>query len=540
MLAPTIQNDSNMENNTNNNYLKKELYELIKKDESIFDFIQESSLDGMWYWDLENPENEWMNARFWTTLGYNPEEMPHKSSAWQDIINQNDLKIALVNFTKHCENPNHAYDQVVRYKHKNGSNVWIRCRGLAIRNKKNIPIRMLGAHHDITELKNTEQELIFAKQKVEESEKRLIQAQQIAKIGHWELDVETNKLTWSDEIYRIFNLKPQEFEATYEAFLNNIHPEDRKSVDEAYTNSLKTKLPYEIEHRLLLKSGKIKYVSEKCTTEYDKSGHPLRSFGTVLDITIQKEKELALIESELKLKESNTTKDKFFSIISHDLKSPFNSLLGFTDMLVENYDLFDDEERKSIIDSLNTSSKNTYQLLENLLTWSRSQTGIIEFVQEEIEIKLVIKESILLCQAAAENKNIELIESAEDGLMVFADKNMLHTVLRNLISNAIKFTENKGTLIVSAKESKQEGFIEISVSDTGVGIPEDIIDDLFLMDKDVSTPGTENEKGTGLGLILCKEFVEKQGGKIWVESEVGVGSQFIFTLPAVLIENPVS
>ncbi len=140
-------------------YLKKELYELIRTDKSIFDFIQESSFDGLWYWDLENPENEWMNEKFWTVLGYDPAEMPHKSSAWQSIINHDDLKVALDNFTKHCENPNHPYDQIVRYKHKNGSTVWIRCRGLAIRDKKGKPIRMLGAHHDITEHKESTEAL---------------------------------------------------------------------------------------------------------------------------------------------------------------------------------------------------------------------------------------------------------------------------------------------------------------------------------------------------------------------------------------------
>lgn len=154
------------------NYLKKELYELIKTDESIFDFIQEGSLDGLWYWDLENPENEWMNAKFWKVLGYDPDKMPHKSSAWQHIINQEDLKVANENFTKHCENPNHPYDQVVRYTHKDGSTVWIRCRGLAIRDKNGKPIRMLGAHQDISDTKRSEQELSKAKEKAEESELR--------------------------------------------------------------------------------------------------------------------------------------------------------------------------------------------------------------------------------------------------------------------------------------------------------------------------------------------------------------------------------
>lgn len=139
-------------------YLKRELYDLIKRDESIFDFIQEGSLDGLWYWDLEKPENEWMNDRFWKVLGYDPEEMPHLSSAWQGIINQEDLKIATENLNKHLENPDHPYDQEVRYTQKNGSTVWIRCRGVAIRDKFGKPLRMLGAHQDITTIKSKEEE----------------------------------------------------------------------------------------------------------------------------------------------------------------------------------------------------------------------------------------------------------------------------------------------------------------------------------------------------------------------------------------------
>lgn len=140
-------------------YLQKELYDLIQTDRTIFDFIQTGSLDGLWYWDLENPEREWMNARFWETLGFDPCQKKHLASEWQDLIFQEDLKVAIDNFNKHLEDPNHPYDQVVRYKHKDGSTVWIRCRGIAIRNQEGKPLRMLGAHTDITELKQAEEKL---------------------------------------------------------------------------------------------------------------------------------------------------------------------------------------------------------------------------------------------------------------------------------------------------------------------------------------------------------------------------------------------
>jgi len=143
----------------NENYLKNELYNLINNDTSIFEFIQSGSLDGIWYWDLENPEVEWMSPKFWETLGYNPEEKKHLASEWQDIIFLDDLKLATKNFEKHCADPHHPYDQIVRYIHKNGHTIWIRCRGLAIRDRNGKAIRMLGAHTDITDLKSAEKEI---------------------------------------------------------------------------------------------------------------------------------------------------------------------------------------------------------------------------------------------------------------------------------------------------------------------------------------------------------------------------------------------
>ncbi len=137
-------------------YLQVELYELLRSDDSIFDFIQSGSLDGVWYWDIEHPEQEWMSPRFWQTMGYDPSEFPHLSSAWQDIIDKDDLAVAMDNFKRHCENPDYPYDQIVRYRHKDGSTVWIRCRGLAIRDASGRPIRMLGAHSDVTQLKEAE------------------------------------------------------------------------------------------------------------------------------------------------------------------------------------------------------------------------------------------------------------------------------------------------------------------------------------------------------------------------------------------------
>ena len=147
------------------NYLQKELYHLVREDQSIFEFIQQGSLDGLCYWDLEKPENEWMSPQFWATLGYDPQDKKHLASEWQDLIHPDDLKVALDNFHKHCADPHHPYDQIVRYRHKDGSTVWVRCRGIAIRDKAGKPIRMLGAHIDLTAQKNAEQALRESEEK---------------------------------------------------------------------------------------------------------------------------------------------------------------------------------------------------------------------------------------------------------------------------------------------------------------------------------------------------------------------------------------
>jgi len=153
--------------NHEGNYLKSELYNLISEDESIFDFIQESALDGLWYWDLEHPENEWMNPRFWTTLGYDPEEMPHKSAAWQGIINEEDLELAKEKIATHLSDPSVLYDQIIRYRHKNGNTVWIRCRGMAFTDETGKPVRMLGAHNDVSDLKRKEELLLKSNEELE-------------------------------------------------------------------------------------------------------------------------------------------------------------------------------------------------------------------------------------------------------------------------------------------------------------------------------------------------------------------------------------
>lgn len=237
-----------------------------------------------------------------------------------------------------------------------------------------------------------------------------------------------------------------------------------------------------------------------------------------------------LRRSEKELQESNEAKDNFFSIIAHDLKSPFNAILGMLELLTTEYSEFTDQEKHKILMSLRTSATRTIDLLENLLTWAQSQKGLLPFVPEKFDMMELIRENVSLFEPTAKTKRIKLILPVSENVIIYGDRNMINTVIRNLISNAIKFTYPDGDVTIKIdRESSQK--VTVSIIETGCGMTESALKNLFILDKRTTTRGTGNETGTGLGLILSKEFIKKNNGKIWVESKPEKGSTFYFTLP---------
>ena len=281
------------------------------------------------------------------------------------------------------------------------------------------------------------------------------------------------------------------------------------------------------EFRCLDRHGKIRYC-------YLKGGLiPESSFSLIsfLDITERKNAEIALKGSEISLKELNATKDKFFSLIAHDLKSPLGNFRNILEIMLQDYESLNETEKKDMIVEMNKSSKNIYNLLDNLLNWASSQSGRIKFNPEYNDINDVIRKPVFMLSALAEKKNISIVTDLKVKNDVFIDLNMINTVIRNLITNAIKFTNVSGLIKLTSNEI--DDMIEVTISDNGVGMSQEKLANLFRIDVNQSTLGTANEKGTGLGLILCKEFIEKHGGNIWAESEIGNGSTFKFVLPKI-------
>ena len=260
----------------------------------------------------------------------------------------------------------------------------------------------------------------------------------------------------------------------------------------------------------------------------DENGQIIFHEGVMRDITERKISETRLQKYSEELQELNATKDKFFSIIAHDLKTPFHSILGLSEIIKDEAKHLDIETVEQYAGIIHSTSKNTFQLLENLLDWARIQRSQISFKPVSIILKKLVNEVVELMEEKSNSKMITVLNNIPDNQIVSADEDMLKTVLRNLVSNALKFTPVNGKIEIHVVS--KENSIEISVKDTGTGMKQDDISKIFKIGSSFSKRGTENENGTGLGLVLCKEFVEKQGGKIWVESEEGKGSTFTFSI----------
>ena len=276
---------------------------------------------------------------------------------------------------------------------------------------------------------------------------------------------------------------------------------------------------------IYFKDGRVfERISKPIHNEYEQKGR----VWSFLDITDRKRYEEELKYKNKELQKLNTEKDKFFSVLAHDLRSPFNSLLGFTQLLIEDLPTMTEAQIYKIALTMRRSAINLFRLLENLLEWSRIQRGLIAFNPEPRLLMPKVLADTALVMESANKKEITLNYNIPEELEVYADENMLGSILRNLAGNAVKFSPKGGKVTISAKQLHNA--VECSVSDTGIGMNQEMKENLFNIDVNTNRKGTEKEPSTGLGLIICKEFVEKHGGRLWVESEEGKGSTFYFTL----------
>jgi PAS domain S-box-containing protein len=460
-------------------------------------------------------------------LGYSsPEELVERISDMTTQIYA-DPNLRIDQMEKLMKTDGWVHREDVMWRRKDGNLINVDMTGRKVLNPDGSIAYLEGFIEDITEQKKAEMLLRNSEEKY-----RLIT--NYASDVIWVLNLERLKYTFISPsiIYlRGFSVEEAMAQSSDESLTTESAISVRNLIAERiqyFIQDPNKEIFYIDEIQQPCKDGRIIWVEVSTKFKYNNVGE-IEIIGVSRNIDQRKHFEKELQQNAAQLSELNATKDKFFSIIAHDLKSPFNSIMGFSQLLVEQVNLKDYERLGEFAGIILHSSEKAVSLLMNLMEWSRSQTGRMQFNPKRFDLTDFIKEVTLPFDAIAGQKGIVIKRGLPLNVPVFADKAMLGTVLRNLISNAIKFTNPGGGINLSVTVEKEK--LTFSLTDNGIGIPKDAINKIFQFDGNYSTRGTANETGTGLGLILCKEFVEKHNGEIGVESEQGKGSTFRFTLP---------
>lgn len=373
----------------------------------------------------------------------------------------------------------------------------------------------LAILQDITQRKKLDDELRLVKERFDLALKATLD-------GLWDWNILTNEVYFSPYWKLMLGYEDNELINEFATLEKLVHPDDLTRVKKYLSEHLEGKKErFDMEFRMKHKNGSWIDILSRATAFFNEKNLPYRMVGTHVDISERKKSEKQLIEM-------NASKDKLFSIIGHDLRGPFGSIVGLAGSAVERVKAKDFKSIDKLINLIHKSSRQSLDLLDNLLHWAKLQTGRLEFSPENLDVEMSITRAVDFLKSSYSEKNIILYFSIEPSLNFKADRYMLETIVRNLMSNAIKFTDQDGIIRITAKALNDELFV--SIKDTGVGVPKEKLEQLFNLEESFTTPGTQNEKGTGLGLILCKEFVDLHGGKIWAESKEGEGSTFSFTL----------
>ncbi len=347
----------------------------------------------------------------------------------------------------------------------------------------------------------------------------------------WGLDVVTGAVEFHKKKAEMLGFPKERF-THYKDFTDLLHPDDYELAMESMRKNFRgEKKTYDVAYRIKKSDGDYTWFWDiGSVVKRDAEGKPLKAVGFVLDISKQKEDELKLKQTIDELARVNAEKDKFFSIIAHDLRAPISALMQMSGILNEELEDLSDAEKKEFISSLDTASRNVFALLENLLQWARIKRGRVDFSRESLQFSCFVDEVSKVYHEQVRLKELIFETEIEQGLEIFADRNMMSVVMRNLVSNAIKFTPRTGKIKISGS-TLDDGTAVFSVKDSGIGIPASVIDELFRIDSKIKRPGTEGEPSSGLGLLLIKEYVDLHGGTIGVESIEGSGTTFTVRLP---------
>jgi PAS domain S-box-containing protein len=505
-----------LQNITNRKLIENALRESEEKYRNLYESMKDSVITT----DLEGNILD-CNQVCLDMLGYTMEEMknltyqqftPAKWHAFEDQI----LKTQITS-------RGYSDEYEKEYIRKDGSEIPISVRSWLIKDQDGHPSRLWSIIRDITTRKSAEQEL--------QSKSSLLEAQLNATTeGILVIDKQNIRLLINQRFIDLLNIPAHLLAEKEDSMLLNyvvgLTENPQLFLEKVmYLNSHPDEKSYD---EVVFKSGII--VERYSAPILSKDGKNDGRIWTFRDITSRK-----LTEQQIKLKNEelhklNAERDKFYSIIAHDLRGPIGAIMGLSEMMADESQYFSEQERKDLTMEISHSSSNVFNLLEQLLEWSKSEQGLTDFNPQTLVLNDLVTKSAKIVGEQARLKSVDLIVKIPTDLEVFADQNMLQTILRNLISNAIKYTRQGGKVVVTGQAGEDMSTL-ISVKDSGIGMGKKILENLFRMDVDTKRPGTNGEHSTGLGILLCKEFIEKHGGTFSVESEEGKGSVFSFTIP---------
>ncbi|MEM6796526.1 MAG: ATP-binding protein, partial [Acidobacteriota bacterium] len=502
-------------------------------------FLEASSLDGLWYWDLENPEHEWMSDRFWQTLGFDPDSRPHLASSWKDLIFPEDLRLAQANFEAHCADPEHPYDQVVRYRDSAGETVWIRCRGLAIRDSIGKPVRMLGAHVNITEHKRAEalarQQIRFLQSVLDATPNGLLVVDGQGRVRMSNLPARS-LLGYTPEVLEglgVEEIFPEDFaRLRYET--DHLCRESEGPEQEAVPISLETSC----RDRL----------GERVPVEVTLGAVPIEDSAhaqiSILDIrqriaAERAERDLTerLERANRQLEKSNVELENYAFIVSHDLREPLRGISSFLSLLREEYAPQLDDNARTYIDFAVSGAERLQEMVLSILEYSQLESPRHSATTFDVAEALGTAVDALYVQLEESDARLQLPTEA---VPITGDFEQITLVFQNLISNSLKFVEgeipNISVSFTTRPGSDLPGDLEpgekycvAEVRDRGIGIAPEDHEKIFGMFRRLHA--RNDYEGTGIGLTACLKIISLHQGTMWLDSSLGSGASFSFALP---------
>lgn len=488
-----------------------------KQNEKYLNIIFDNDSIGIVFYNLQSGIIN-ANDKFLKISGYSLEEL--KKSTIDNLTYSDDLENDKFLFKETFEIKGKKYSLVKRIIRKDKSLVWVK-ENITFKWSKDNELEMVfGFVEDITLQKNAEEALCESEYKY-----RFIAEKASDIIYSISLD---SKITFYNRVIeRVLDITKEEIEQ--HKYDHLMIPKDKEFAKKLHQDRLAGKTAPLFVQGFQTSKGKIVYLEISVNPLFDDNKNVIGSLGIARDVTDRINAEEALNDKNIELENLIKTKDRLLSIIAHDLKGSFNNLLGFSELLLENFEHLSEKEKKTYIESINLSAIIGYDLLKNLLDWTLAQTGKLVYRPELLILNKTIKNVVYSIKQSALIKNIDIVCQKQKQISVFNDEILINTVFRNLLSNAIKFSHPNNKILIEIEESQLEFIIHIK--DFGAGIKAEELNKIFTPDDVVINKGTLNEKGTGLGLNICKEFVNLWGGKIWAESTYEKGSTFSFSIP---------